>query len=295
MSDYYKSSFGDLRLWLSRISTSAGRDQVVHELSAGDDFVVDDRGQGLLRARCSVLFADMVEDSLSPIDRLRALRAAVDGKPRIFRHPIEGSFLARVGPFDYEINSDSTITAELELVQVAEVEAVSPAGAGGIPTSGEGAVDAAAESLTAELGELGLASTLPADASAAVDGWAASESPNPRDVLAETGSLTANLGELASKLEAGLATWAAFKATIQLAEAVRAAAEAHTAATATTFALRVGGAVALRALVASVYGGEDAEQRYAEVLLLNDLATPMLLEPGTELQMPALPPAARSG
>src|SRR5206468_915528 len=41
---WYRSSFGELRLWLSRISTDRSRDLVVHSPSAGPDHVVQDRG-----------------------------------------------------------------------------------------------------------------------------------------------------------------------------------------------------------------------------------------------------------
>jgi hypothetical protein len=293
--DLYESSFGDLRIFASRISTSSGRSQVVHELAAGDEYVVDDRGRARIVARCSVLFDFMVGDELSPLERLRALKALVDDKPRFFRHPVEGTFLARVGPFDYELEEGGTITADVEFSAVSEVEAVSPAGAGGIPSSGEGAVSAAAEALAIELEEVGIESTLPADAIAAVDGWASSDDLNPRDVLAQTGSLTSSLGELAEDLETGLATWSALKATILLAEAVRSAAEAQTAETAQTFVLRLGSAVAARALIADVYGGENFDRFYDAFLRLNDVANPSTLDAGTELQMPALSPQSRSG
>lgn len=292
---YYKSSFGDLRLWLSKVSTDRSRTLVVQELSSGDEHVVQDRGRGPVRARCTVLFAHMIEDDIQPLDRCRRLQAIVDDKPRIFSHPSSGSYLARIGPFTEEINSDGIITAEIEVIQVAPIDAVSQAGAGTIPATGEGAVEAAADSLAAELEDVGLTSSLPEDAKAAVSSWNATDTVNTREVLTQVGSLTSELGDQANEFGGDIGLWSAFKATVLLAEAVRAAADSATAETAQTFVLKIASPVALRAVLASVYSAEEADFRYGQVMALNDIAAPAWLEPGTELLLPQLAAQARSG
>lgn len=290
---FYESSFGGQRLWLSRISTDLSRTVVVHELSHGDEHPVQDQGRGPVRVTASARF-DWFLDDVAPIDQIRALKALIDDKPRILSHPVEGSFLARVGPFTYDVGEDSVITAELQFFAVQEVVAVSPAGAGGIPASAEGAVAAAATSLTAELDELGVASTLPTEAAAAADSWSADPELNPRAVYAQTGSLTERISILADDLEADHDTWPAYRATILLAEALRAAAESATAALAQTFQLQVGAPIALRALVASIYGADEADDRYLQAMRLNDLANPACIDAGTMLQMPVVRGAARN-
>jgi hypothetical protein len=292
----YLSSFGGLRLWLSRISTDRGRSIVEHAPSAGDDYTIQDRGQNLIRARASALFEWMDGDDLSPVQRIRALLAMVDDKARMFSHPIEGSYLARVGPFSYDVDaSTGAITAELEFVPVADVQAVSPVGGGSIAATGAGAVSMAAEALAFELEDVGITSDVPAQASAAADSWASSDPVNPRDVLAKTGSLTSQLGDQADDLDDDLDMWTAYKATVILSETVRAAAEAATADTAQTFVVRVGTAIALRALLQGVYSAEEADLRYQQAMALNDIVSPAWIEPGTELQLPLPSPAARAG
>lgn len=287
MAEFYKSNFGDLRLWLSRISTDKSRSQVVHELSSGDDYVVQDRGRAPLKARCTVLFDWMNGDDTEPIDRLRKLSALVDDKPRLLSHPIEGTFLARVGPFNYDIDEHGVITADVEFTRVADTIAVVPAGAGGIPAAGQGAVAQASAAFIADILAIGVESSLGTDAAAAADSWAASDNPNPREVLAQTGSLTDQLGDQADEIDDDLAKWQAFKSTVLLADAVRSAAEAATADTASTIIVKVSSTIALRALLASVFGADEVDAQYPRALLLNDIANPAWLELGSELVLPA--------
>ena len=292
---FYKSSFGDLRLWLSKISTDRSRTQVVHELSSGDEHVVQDRGRGPVRARCTVMFARMKDDDMEPLDRLHALQAIVDDKPRVFSHPSSGSYLARIGPFTEEIDEFGVISAEIEVIQVAPIEAVAPAGAGSIPATGAGAVDAAVAAFRAELADIELESTTPDEVAAAVDRWTSGDAVNTRDVLTQVGSLTSTLGTQADAFDADLELWSAYKATVLLAEAVRAAADSATADTAQTFTMLIAAPVALRAVLASVYSAEETDARYDQALALNDIASPAWLEPGTQLVLPQIVAQARSG
>jgi len=282
---FYEGSFGGVRLWLSKISTDRSRAQVVHELN-GDEHVVQDRGRALVRARCTVQFDRMKDDDLEPLERLQALNAVIDDKPRIFRHPSSGSYLARIGSFQEDIDEHGTITAEIEVLQVADVQAVFPAGAGTIAATGEGAVAAASDALDLELADVALASPIGGNAKAAVDGWTSSETVDTRAVLTQVGSLTSDLGAQADTLDGDIGLWSAFKATVLLSEAVRAAADAATADTAQTFVVRIASPVALRAVLASVYSAEEADARYDQAMQLNDIASPAWLEPGTELLLP---------
>lgn len=291
---FYLSSWADLRIWASEIETERGRDQVEHELSTGDVHPIQDRGQAMIRSRITFLFDWMVGEDISPDDRLKAFIATLDEKPRIFRHPIEGSFSARIKGFVYRVSGRS-ITGNGEIVPAGVVTAISPAGVDGIPAAGAGAVDAAATAAEIEFSEVAVPTAIPAAARIAADKWASDENPNPRVILAETGSLTSQLGELADTLDSNLAKWQAFKATIMLADAIRSAADTITSDAPSTFVIRIANAVALRSLVSSLYGADEADLRYRQVMQLNDVPNPAWLEPGTELVMPAIAPRGRSG
>lgn len=292
--DLYESKFGGLRIFIARITTDRGRTQVRHELSEGDDHVVEDKGRNLFTARCSVVFAHMRDDSLAPIERLRRLLSMVDDKPRLFSHPMEGDYLARVGPFEYTLESNGVYTAEIELAAVSEVEPLSAAGAGAIPASGSGAASDAAAAVNAELLAVELASDVPNQVAATVDAWASNADLNPREVYAQTGSLSSSLAELAAVLEADLALFSAYKAVVILQEALRAAAETFTTDVARTFVVRVGTPIALNALLATIYGADEVDVRRSQALKLNDIANPAWLEPGLDLLLPAARAAART-
>lgn len=295
-TQYYASKWGDIRLWISDIKVTRGRDIVEHEMSKGDDHPIQDRGAAMVRSSLTILFDWMVgEPDLAPLDRLRRFVASIDGESRLFQHPVEGSFLARIKNFEYAIDSSGVITGTGEILPAGDVTPLAPAGSDGIPASGAGAVDAAADAADIEFNEVNFEGrNVPEAARLAANNWATTDDLNPRAVLAETGSLTSDLGELADALEGSLVTWQAFKAVVLLAEAVRAAAETATSDTAATFIARIGSTIALRAFVAGLYGAEFAEIRYRQVLQLNDVANPAWLEPGTELVMPQVAARGRS-
>lgn len=288
----YESRFGGLRLWISRLSTNKSRTLVKHELSSGDDYVVQDRGRELLSATASLLFDWMDGDQLSPLQRLNSLRAAIDDQPRIFAHPVEGSFLARVGDFKYDIDESGVISAQsVEFVAVSDVQAVATATAGNLLGPGIGIASVAVDELLAELEDSGITSTTPAIAQATVDGW--TDDTSPREILAETGSVTSMLGAQADGYDSDIGLWQAFKQTVILAEAVRIAADAATSTSASTFLVRIGTPIALRALLQNTYPADEADERYDDIMQLNDIASPWSIDQGTELLMPLPAPLPR--
>lgn len=293
---FYGSRYGATRLFISRLTTTKSRTQVVHELSSGDDHVVQDRGREIVRARAELLFDWMRGDTLTPLDRLNEFKSQVDDEPHIFQHPIEGSFSARVAEFEYVIEGSGPITATCEFIAISEIVDVLPAGAAAIPATGIGAVDSASEKYEDEYAELGLNDIGLGDTSRhTVDAWDASDDVNPRQIFVDTGSLTQQLGDQSSQLEDDIEMWEAFKSTLLLADAVRRAAEAATSDTPTTFAFKSTAPVALRALLASIYGASEVDERYVQAMRLNDIATPALLDVGAELQLPTPTPRARNG
>ncbi len=50
--------------------------------------------------------------------------------------------------------------------------------------------------------------------------------------------------------------------------------------------VRIGRPMALRSLLATIYGARDVPFRYEQARSLNDIRTPGWLEPGTELRLP---------
>jgi hypothetical protein len=294
---YYRSSFGSVRLWISRLSTDKGRSLAIHEPATGDEHVVQDRGQTLLRARATLLFDYMDGDELTPLDRLHEFKALVQtDELYVFTHPTEGSYNARVGSFTYELDEHGVITAECEFIAAMIVRSSIPAGAAAIPASGEGLVEMQADAYEAEFTEAELDSLgLGTAAKTTADVWVSSVDINPREVITTNGAFADKLSGQALTLENDLGAWQALKATYQLADAIRTAAETSTQDTASTFSYKTAGGASLRALLAAEYGADEVDLRYSQVMKLNDIEAPGLIPQGTELTLPAQRPRARNG
>lgn len=285
---FYDCTFGKARMWVASASTTEGRSLVTHEPAAGDNYGHQDHGAKELTARLSLLFDRMVGETMSPVDRLQLLRSEIDGKPRIFRHPILGSFSARISEFSHEIDERSIISATCMVhQQTDETPAVTGAGAGGSLPAGQGAVAASAAAAKASLAAIGVDSTITDEAAATVDAWTAgSETAGPRQIAAESKSLTQRIYAKAAELEQYIEKWGGYRGLILMAEDVAAAAEAATEDSVASMVMRLNTTVAARALISSVYPADEFDERYGQFTRLNDIDNPSNLAPGVLYLMP---------
>lgn len=161
----FVATWGSIRLFASMFHTDNSRTQVVHDLSSGDVHPVQDRGLRARRVRVTLLFDDFVgfPDQGSPLDAFREFKSAVDSGARaIFTHPVEGSYLACVGEFTYEIDEHSSITnAVAEFIAEEEIEKIEP-GSNLVGALDGGAVAKAADRADVELAQVGLLGSSPA-------------------------------------------------------------------------------------------------------------------------------------
>lgn len=292
VEDFYQAQWGNVRLWCSRIRTSASRAVVVLSPATGDDHFVQDHGAEPIRATCTLLFIEMPSESTGPVERLRAFKAMVaGGAEEVLIHPLDGSMLVKVDrDFAYEIDDSSNVEpVEVTFVQVRPIESVRDASAGTSVRAGSDAVAAAAEDLGTLMDVAGIDSTIATDTAAAIEAWSEADTIPTRQVLADVAA-TKNAIEgliVDEGLEDDLALWDVWVGAITLLAAVRAAAIAATADSASLFFLRIAAPTSVLGLVVRVYGGADAEYYEAQVRALNDLVTVGgLLEVGTELVMP---------
>jgi len=289
--DFFTSTWGRLRLYCALVSTDNSRRLIVHDLTSGDDHPVQDVGMSPRTTRCSLLFDDFEGERLSPIERFRQLKAAVDsGAEAMLQHPIEGSFLARVGNFTYDIDECSVIgNVSIEFIPTTGIEAVSPAGAGTLGVIGEAAVTQAAADLDAALAAVGIdLADLGFDESptdlgrASVETWSEGEEVPTRQVIVDTANISDRLSTMIDELglEDDLELWDVYYSTIMFGNAMRSAAISATTETPAVFVLHVQTPVALLPLMARIYGGAEAEDRERQVRELNDVRTPGWFGPG---------------
>lgn len=293
-TELYTITWGRVRLWCSRVSTDNSRTVVVHELATGDDHPTSDRGRAARVVTCEILFDDMPGEQLGPLDRFLAFKSQVDsGAEELFTHPVDGPYFAKVRECRYDVDEDSNITgATVEFVASSPVTAVLKPGLAASPSAGVDLVRARADELLDDLAALetpALETDLPTRAAETVAAWTEDPDAIPtRDVIVQLSQLSSELADLVAVLEGDLALWDAYKGAILLGEAIRSAAIAATSsAAARVFFVRIVVPTSVLALVASTYGGAEAELRERQVRDLNDLRTPGgLIAAGTELVMP---------
>lgn len=294
-STLYRASFGSIRLWISKLDTDRSRSKVVHSPASGSNHVVQDRGGVVLRADATLLFDYMRGDTLTPVDRLNEFKALANSPDSyVLTHPIEGSFSASVENFRYGVDESGNLSAQCTFIADGEVPEAIPPGATGVPASGAGSVDAAADAYTAECADAGIADGgLGETAKTFANGWA--EGAPTRQVLTETGSLSSQLSDKAATLSASHDNWQAFKNTLLLMESTYSAGKDALNGTLTNFVVRLGTNTSLRTLLAREYGADEVDLRYQQVLDLNDLRNPGMLDSGTELKLPSKTPSPRNG
>lgn len=296
MDEFYQSSYGGIRLWCAEITTVNNNTLVVHQLTSGNTHPIQRRGQDLKEASCVLLFDDMRGESDSPLVRFRKFRDLVnEGDPQIFTHPIEGSYLAVIGAFTHTVNGDGTITANCTVMPHEEARAVSPGGTGSSLSAGEGVVEAAADNAEKALEDFGLETVVIDKSRAMVEEFEA-ETPNTRAITAAVSELSSEIGEAIDSLglDQNISLWPAYRSMMFLADSILTAGRAATEVTRVVTIL-INRPTALRRLMAKLFGAFEADERYAQVMNLNDIATPAWIPMGTELRIPQPPPQQRRG
>jgi hypothetical protein len=296
MANLVPITWGLIRLWCSRIETTAGRMLTVHDLTQGNSHPVHDGGLDAKRVRLTLIFDDFPGETEAPEVRLQRIIAAHEnGTEAVFSHPIHGTFLAKIGSFSHTADEHTVFQAEAEFVPVEDVQPVSPAGAGVPGIVGEASVGAAADALDGEIDLVQLGIFLDEDplettalARERVAAWnTGEETPPTREIIADTADVSARLSTMIEDggLEEDLALFDVFRATVMFGESFRAAALAATSETPAVFVMRVTTPIVILRLAAEVYGGVEAEDRDRQIRALNDIRTPGWFGPG-DLLMP---------
>lgn len=151
-NEFFVCTWGDIELFASRLDWHAGETQVIHELAAGDFHPVQPRGSLIRKATAALLFDDFQGARETGASAFRRFEISTKER-RLFTHPMDGSFFARIGEFNPSIDEHTVITASCEFIPDAVIPPVSPAGAGSSSASGESSVVAAADVVAQKLSD----------------------------------------------------------------------------------------------------------------------------------------------
>lgn len=147
--------WGDIRLFVSSMQWQGGQTQVVHNLASGDIHPVQPRGAQIRTSRLQLLFDDFDGASETGVVALRRFEQSI-AERRLFTHPVDGTYFARIGDFEPQIDDSSVVTAMCEFIPDGDVQLISPTGGGMTIAAGEGAVAQAADKLNTDLADLGI-------------------------------------------------------------------------------------------------------------------------------------------
>lgn len=155
VSEFFLCTWGDIQLFCSSLEWDAGNTQVVHEPAQGDEHPLSPRGKRHRKARAQLMFDDFEGQKETGIAAWRRFDATSTER-RIFTHPADGSFFARIGDLTPTTDENSVMRATVEFLPDAPIVPVSPAGAGTTGTTGEIAVAAAADLMSTELAAMAI-------------------------------------------------------------------------------------------------------------------------------------------
>lgn len=290
IGEFHDCTWGSVRLWCARIDTDNSRTIVVHELADGDEHPTQDRGLAPRRVTCELLFVEMPRESTAPLERFLAFKSQVDdGEPLVFQHPLGEAYYARIEEFNYTLDEDGNLeSCTATFIRAYDGDDPIPAGTGVSSSAGGSLLTARADEFAEDLEAVGISSSAGTDAVAYQDAWSESDEVPTRDVLVNTSEISGRLGSLIEDegLEDDLELFAAYRSTIMLGAAMRAAALSALSETPKVTAVRVSRPVSLLALARSIYGGAEAEDRVRQILSLNSVRHPAWIEEGTVLMIP---------
>ena len=278
------------------VSTSDAVNQAVvqNEFPRKDGAHLQPMGAGPRRTRLACFFFERAPEGGDPtknyLERYEEFYSKVNSDEILeFVHPVFGSYRAKaVGDITTDANSDEADSLTVGVMFVEDSTTPSPFdfSAPQPVDSGISTVKVEAAKLDAALAAEGLSSTIPSESVEKVSGWRTIEDISSRRVNLEMQSLTNKISktsdefELASNIQRQ-PIWRSFQ---RLAGEIRRAAKLFQQSQPQIFVFAARKDSPLRVLVADIYGTLDFDQRYEEIMRLNDIDDPMLIPEGTQLK-----------
>ena len=283
----YTPAFAGVVLDVVSFQTELSRDVVEHRPHRGRGAQLSDRGQAPRRDTLTVVLTGTSQEIVTTRQTLLVLAGA--GDARLFTHPLDGSWLARLTAFSETLDASATLSLTL-VEDVPFTERI----ADPTETVTIQDVEALADAYDAELAMLEVSATLPADSPSGADALTMVEewqSDRPTSAqLAELESYRARSLAVRDVLfeSPEPAAWRAarklgeLRGTIELYQAglQRIALSHHS--------LTVHHAVPLIQFLAQVYGATDASRLLGEVIRLNGITNPLRIAEGAILTLPRL-------
>lgn len=297
----FKAAWGGVLFDIDGVSVRQGRRQVRHTQPRRDGAELEPMGRESWEAEIRFFFFDhrrVLPGEGSMLERFRRFDEMVgEERARTLVHPYQGSIVCRVENFEHSSQADgedviectATFIEDLSQPNVQDLAERAPAVAGAQQVTLD-----VAEAQSA-LADAGVESTVLADVEAAVESWDTDLELSPRTVALEMASLNNRLSAELDSFEAAsdLDNFAIVKQYTRLQANLRRASEIYTRQTSRLVTITVHEPIPLRVVAARYYGAREADKRFAELLELNDIDNPALVERDTVLRAFAKQPRSR--
>ena len=285
MTRFTNIRWGDLALDDVQVSTSRARGLLAQLPARGTGGFVQDRGPELRECRVTVQWTKRHKDD-DPVARYRKLLALHDGKTRLFVHPLDGAFPAKLSIEDESIQAGQ-VDAVLRFVE--DRGHARPAPGKQTAHAAIEAVQQRAQDAKAALEAAGLPAKVADESRELAASWAEA-SPPAAEVHTGLSRQTAAIGDFvqASGAERDPAKLDAYFALLALSASLADAAEIVTASSPSLIELEIAEPVTLLSLSAALYGGQEAARRAREIMQLNLLRSANVIAAGTTLTVPSV-------
>lgn len=243
---------------------------------------------------------DFEISGLNHLQRYAAFLAACrQGGTNDFVHPITGSHRAQVESFDAEAvgEEDDQIGVDVVFLEDGTAPAVFQVGTGLLPfDAGTAAVEVEAEQLDALLAASGMESDVPGETSALASSWAGNAELTVREVNLQLATAASNIDQATEDLElvTNVQAFPIYRSFQRLAWRLRQAAASFRSQQPQLITITLQADLPLRVVATDNYGAREADQRYGEMMRLNDIDDPSLIPSGTRLRAPARSAARRT-
>jgi len=290
----FEASYGGMKLDVVGVEDNVSRDVVVTTYPRRDGGHVDDQGAVPRDCRIVVVFFPYENETTgSHIQRMAAFKALLhDGKSHPFVHPLTGTFEAR--PSDIRLSADAQernwITMSVTFLEASEEPAVFELGPGSPVRAGVEEVLAAGVDLKSALDDLGETSTIADDADALAESWEErADTISAREINLELNDLANDIADATDELElaSDVANYPTIQAFDRLRNNLRNLADTVISRSPQLISHGVTRTMPLMAIVSELYGDDDADTRYQQILELNDIRDPLRVEAGTTLTVQA--------
>ena len=281
MAELLPAAFGELSIGIRSLRHEHGQDWAEHSPTRGSDHTIQPRGKKLARTSCEVIF--LGNSYLADHARFAEM---VDGdEPRIFVHPVRGSYLSVVRDCSYEIDDNlGEVRVQCTFLEYRPPEQIRLSGSS-IVVAGSEAVTVAQQRADAAAAAAGVTVSSPSAARDAVSRWDQAQI-DARTLELEVSAAVAQIDEEIARLHAW-AAWPVVKELVRTRQQVLYAADSIVAQTDQIRSFTVETSAPLLTIAAALFGGELARAKADEIQRLNGLRDPGLVRAGITLKVPA--------